>query len=130
MPFHFGDFVLDPGRRELRSMSKVFAVEPQVFDLLEFLIRNRARVVSKDDLLSAVWGGRIVSDLAIAARINAARQAVGDDGREQRFIRTIPRKGFRFVGEGVGGGGRSDGELASAATKGLQQAAHHLLPHE
>jgi DNA-binding winged helix-turn-helix (wHTH) protein/pimeloyl-ACP methyl ester carboxylesterase len=99
LPFHFGDFVLDPGRRELRSGSKVFAVEPQVFDVLEFLIRNRARVVSKDDLLATVWGGRIVSDSAIAARINAARQAVGDDGREQRFIRTIPRKGFRFVGE-------------------------------
>jgi DNA-binding winged helix-turn-helix (wHTH) protein/pimeloyl-ACP methyl ester carboxylesterase len=99
MLFHFGNFVLDPQRRELRSGAKVLAVEPQVFDLLEFLIRNRARVVSKDDLLAAVWGGRIVSDSAIAARINAARQAVGDDGREQRFIRTFPRKGFRFVGE-------------------------------
>jgi DNA-binding winged helix-turn-helix (wHTH) protein/pimeloyl-ACP methyl ester carboxylesterase len=99
LPFHFGEFVLDPGPRELRSGSKVFAVEPQVFDLLEFLIRNRARVVSKDDLLAVVWGGRIVSDSAIAARINAARQAIGDDGREQRLIRTIPRKGFRFVGE-------------------------------
>ena len=99
MLFHLGNFVLDPGRRELRSGTKVLAVEPQVFDLLEFLIRNRTRVVSKDDLLAAVWGGRIVSDSAIAARINAARQALGDNGREQRFIRTIPRKGFRFVGE-------------------------------
>jgi DNA-binding winged helix-turn-helix (wHTH) protein/pimeloyl-ACP methyl ester carboxylesterase len=77
----------------------VVAVEPQVFDLLEFLIRNRDRVVSRDDLLAAVWGGRVVSDSAIAARINAARQAIGDDGREQRFIRTVARKGFRFVAE-------------------------------
>ncbi len=99
MLFHLGNLVLDPGRRELRSGTRVLAVEPQVFDMLEFLIRNRARVVSKDDLLAAVWGGRIVSDSAIAARINAARQALGDNGREQRFIRTIPRKGFRFVGE-------------------------------
>lgn len=99
MPFYFGGFVLDPDRRELRSGAKLLAVEPQVFDLLEFLIRNRDRVVSRDDLLEAVWGGRIVSDSAIAARINAVRHAIGDDGREQRFIRTIVRKGFRFVGE-------------------------------
>jgi DNA-binding winged helix-turn-helix (wHTH) protein/pimeloyl-ACP methyl ester carboxylesterase len=99
LPFHCGDFVLDPERRELRSGGRAVPVEPQVFDLLEFLIRNRNRVVSRDDLLAGVWGGRIVSDSAIAARINAARQAIGDDGREQRFIRTIARKGFRFIGE-------------------------------
>jgi DNA-binding winged helix-turn-helix (wHTH) protein/pimeloyl-ACP methyl ester carboxylesterase len=91
--------VLDPERRELRLGPDVVAVEPQVFDLLEFLIRNRDRVVSRDDLLAGVWGGRIVSDSAIAARINAARQAIGDDGREQRLIRTIARKGFRFVAD-------------------------------
>ena len=99
MPFHFGGFVLDPERRELRSGDKVLAVEPQVFDLLEFLIHRRERVVSRDDLLAAVWGGRIVSDSAIAARINAARRVIGDDGTQQRYIRTIVRKGFRFVGE-------------------------------
>jgi DNA-binding winged helix-turn-helix (wHTH) protein/pimeloyl-ACP methyl ester carboxylesterase len=99
LPFLCGDFVLDPGRRELRSGAGVVAVEPQVFDLLEFLIRNRDRVVSRDDLLAAVWGGRVVSDSAVAARINAARQALGDDGRDQRFIRTVARKGFRFVAE-------------------------------
>jgi DNA-binding winged helix-turn-helix (wHTH) protein/pimeloyl-ACP methyl ester carboxylesterase len=114
LPFHFGEFVLDPGRRELRSGRKVFAVEPQVFDLLEFLIRNRARVVSKDDLLAAVWDGRIVSDSAIASRINAVRQAIGDDGREQRLIRTIPRKGFRFVGEVREGGAAPTAGLPSA----------------
>ncbi len=104
MTFHFGGLVLDGDRRELRLGDKVFAVEPQVFDLLEFLVRNRHRVVSKDDLLAGVWGGRIVSEFAIAARINAARRAIGDDGREQRWIRTVARRGFRFVGEVREGG--------------------------
>jgi len=97
--FVFGDLTLDGVRRELRSGSTVLAIEPQVFDLLEFLIRNRERVVSRDDLLAAVWNGRIVSDSAIDARINAARRAIGDDGERQRWIRTIARKGFRFVGD-------------------------------
>jgi DNA-binding winged helix-turn-helix (wHTH) protein len=68
-------------------------------DILVFLIRNRDRVVSKDDLLTAVWNGRIVSESAIAARINAVRRAVGDDGEQQRWIRTVVRRGFRFVGD-------------------------------
>jgi TolB-like protein len=81
-------------------------LEPQAFDLLEYLIRNRERVVSRDDLLAAIWGGRIVSDSAMATRINAARCAVGDTGKAQRLIKTVPRKGIRFVGivqeEGAG----------------------------
>jgi pimeloyl-ACP methyl ester carboxylesterase/DNA-binding winged helix-turn-helix (wHTH) protein len=91
--------VLDAQRREFRSGGTLIAIEPQVFDLLRFLIGNRDRVVSRDDLLAAVWGGRVVSDSAIAARINAARRAVGDSGEHQRWIRTIARKGFRFVGD-------------------------------
>jgi adenylate cyclase len=98
LAFYFGDMVLDTERRELRSGSKSLALEPLVFDLLEFLIRNRDRVVSKDELLTGVWGGRIVSDSAIGARINAARRAICDDGSQQRWIRTVARKGFRFVG--------------------------------
>src|SRR5262247_2066036 len=90
--------VLDTERRELRSGSKSVALEPLVFDLLQFLIRNRDHVVSRDELLAGVWGGRIVSDSAIGARINAARRAICDDGDQQRWIRTIARKGFRFVG--------------------------------
>ena len=74
-------------------------IEPQVFDLLEFIIRNRDRVVSRDDLLEAVWHGRIVSESTLSSRINAARVAVADDGTAQRLIRTLPRKGVRFVGE-------------------------------
>jgi DNA-binding winged helix-turn-helix (wHTH) protein len=72
-------------------------VEPQVFDLLIYLVQNRDRVVSKDDLIASVWGGRIVSDSTLTSRINAARKAVGDSGGSQKVIRTIARKGLRFV---------------------------------
>jgi TolB-like protein len=96
--YQFEDFCLDAELRELRRGSDVVALEPQVFDLLEHLIRNRERVVSKDDLIAAVWNGRIVSESALTTRINAARTAVGDSGKKQRLIRTLPRKGVRFVG--------------------------------
>jgi adenylate cyclase len=97
--FLFDDFLLDPGRCELRRGENIIAVEPGVFDLLVYLLVNRDRVVSRDDLIAAVWNGRIVSESTLASRINAARQALADSGEEQRLIRTIPRKGFRFVGE-------------------------------
>ena len=83
----------------LGRSSYLAPVEPRVFDLLEFLIRNRDHVVSKDDLIATVWNGRIISESALTTRINAARQAVADSGEQQRLIRTVPRKGFRFVGE-------------------------------
>lgn len=95
----FGNFMLDTGRRELRRDGREVAVEPQVFDLLELLIRRRDAVVSRDELIEQIWKGRIVSESAMASRINAARSAIGDNGAEQRLIKTIPRKGFRFVGE-------------------------------
>jgi class 3 adenylate cyclase/predicted ATPase len=98
MLYFFENFVLDPARRELRRGNALIAVQPQVFDLLEYLIANRHRVVSKDDILGAVWGGRIVSESALTTRVNATRTAVDDDGDQQRLIRTIPRKGIRFVG--------------------------------
>ena len=86
-------------RRELRRGHELVAVEPQVFDLLAHLIRHRDRVVSKDDLLATIWQGRVVSESALFNRINSARKAIGDSGEEQRLIKTLPRKGLRFVGE-------------------------------
>jgi TolB-like protein len=94
----FDDFILDTDRRELRRGPDVVPTAPQVFDLLDYLIRHRERVVSKDDLISAIWNGRIVSDAALTTRLNAARAAIDDDGDKQRLIKTLPRKGFRFVG--------------------------------
>ena len=99
MQFVFDDYVLDLGRRELTRGSAAVATGPQVFDLLVYLIQNREHVVSKDDLLDAVWGGRIVSESTLTSHINAVRKAIGDSGEEQRLVRTIARKGFRFVGE-------------------------------
>ena len=98
MQFLFEDHVLDIDRRELRRGAQQIPVGPQVFDLLVYLVQNRERVVTKDDLLDAVWSGRFVSESNLTTRINAARKAIGDTGEEQRLIRTVPRKGFRFVG--------------------------------
>ena len=100
MRYLFEGFAFDTDRRELRRGADVVSVAPQVFDLLDYLIRNRERVVSKDDLISAIWNGRIVSDAALTTRLNIARGVIGDTGHEQRLIKTLPRKGFRFVGPG------------------------------
>src|SRR5215467_3995345 len=99
MQYRFGDYVLDVACRELRRNGTLIALEPQVFDVLTHLIRHRDRVVTKDDLLGAVWQGRIVSESTLTSRINAARRAIGDTGEAQTFIRTVARKGIRFVGE-------------------------------
>src|SRR5215510_12799599 len=96
--FLFAEQVLDVEQRELRRGDELIAVEMHVFDMLVHLVRNRHRVVIKDDLIAAVWGGRIVSESTLTSRINAVRRAVGDNGDEQRLIRTIARKGVRFVG--------------------------------
>jgi len=97
--FMFADYVLDRERRELTLRGQVVSVGPQVFDLLLHLVGTRDRVVSKDELLQAVWGGRIVSESTITSHINAVRKAIGDTGGEQRLVRTVARKGFRFVGD-------------------------------
>lgn len=99
MKLAFGEYVLDKERRELGRSGAQIAIEPQVFDLLLYLVQNRDRVVSKDDLLASVWCGRIVSEFALASRVAGARQAIGDSGERQQFIRTYARKGFRFVGD-------------------------------
>jgi len=95
--YQFSDYEVDVGQRELRHAGRVVAIEPQVFDLLAFLIANSERLVTKDELLAAVWEGRVVSESAMTTRINAARCAVGDNGREQRLIKTLRGKGFRFI---------------------------------
>src|SRR5260370_36633033 len=96
--YSFQDFVLDTDQRELRRGPTVVPIAPLAFDLLEFLIRNRERVLTKDDLIASIWNGRIVSESALGTCINAARSAINDTGEEQRLIRTLPRKGMRFVG--------------------------------
>lgn len=99
MTFQFGDYVLDPDRRELSRGTETVAMGPQVFDLLLYLVTNREHVVSKDRIFDAVWDGRVVSESTLASHINAVRKAIGDSGQDQRLIRTVARKGFRFVGE-------------------------------
>ncbi|HEY7265441.1 MAG TPA: alpha/beta fold hydrolase [Trebonia sp.] len=95
--FVFGDCELDLGRFELRRAGQLRPVEPQVFDLLAVLIRERDRVVPKEELLDTVWGNRFVSESALTSRVKAARQAIGDDGRSQRLIRTAHGRGYQFV---------------------------------
>jgi TolB-like protein/tetratricopeptide (TPR) repeat protein len=126
MRYVFEDFVLDADCRELLCGTERIAVEPQVFDLLHYLIRNRDHVVSKDDLIASVWSGRAVSDSALSTRLNAARLALGDNGEEQRLIRTLPRKGLRFVAtvrEEPGASGRG-----SPASGLLDRASIAVLP--
>ena len=98
MQFIFDNQTLDTERRELLRDGAPIPVQPQVFDLLVYLVQNRGRVVSKEDLIGQVWDGRTVSDSTFTSRVNAARTAVGDSGRDQKLIRTISRKGLRFVG--------------------------------
>lgn len=110
--YFFDDCSLDTELRELRRSTNLVPVEPQIFDLLLFLIRNRTRVVSKDDLIEHVWNGRIVSESALYSRITAVRQAIGDTGEAQRLIRTVARKGLRFVGQVREGERSPDGGAA------------------
>jgi TolB-like protein len=97
--FIFSNHVLDTNRQELSCGGEGVPIEPQVFNLLQYLLENRDRVVSKDDLFDKIWEGRIVSESTLTSRINAVRKAVGDSGRDQHLVRTIARKGFRFVGD-------------------------------
>ena len=99
MIYFFENHSLDTDRRELRRGARIIAIGPQVFDVLEYLIRNRERVVSNDDLIEGIWKGRIVSESTLSSRITAARQAIGDSGEQQNYIRTLPRKGYRFIAQ-------------------------------
>jgi len=125
LPFLFEEYVLDPFRRELRRAGELVALEPQVFDLIHFLVQERERVVSKDDLIHAIWKDRIVSESTLTSRINAARRAVGDSGEAQRLIRTVTRKGFRFVGEV-----REEGQDSARAPSRLPAALESPPPNQ
>jgi adenylate cyclase len=111
----FDNCSLDIGQRELRRDGIAIPLQPQVFDVLEYLIRHRDRVVTKDDLISAIWNGRIVSESSLTSRINAARAAIGDSGEAQRLIKTLPRKGIRFVGGVREEGTRTEDPLQSSS---------------
>jgi TolB-like protein len=99
MVYRFEDFSFDTERCELRKGERIIALEPQVYAVLRLLIENRGRLVTRDDLIEQVWNGRFVSDSTVSSRIKSARQAIADDGDAQRLIKTLPKLGFRFVGE-------------------------------
>jgi len=99
MIYKFGQFELDLAAVELRADGKALSLEPQVFALLALLIENSERLVSKDEIIEKVWDGRIVTDAAVASRVKTARQALGDDGKSQQFIKTLHGQGYRFVGK-------------------------------
>jgi TolB-like protein/Tfp pilus assembly protein PilF len=99
MVVRFGEIELDLDRYELRRSDKLQAIEPKAFDLLVYLIENRSRVVSKDEIYEKIWDGRLISEATLTSCINAARTAIGDSGRRQQFIRTIPRRGYTFIAD-------------------------------
>ena len=137
MTFAFAECELDPARQELRRAGEVIHVEPQVFKLLLLLIENRDRIVSKDEILDAVWDGRIVSEAALSSRINAVRRAIGDNGNDQALVRTLHKRGFRFIGQvrtiadpaaRASAGLRADAERAGIPAASLGGAGHMDVP--
>src|SRR4051794_29086030 len=99
MQYQFTEFEIDLSQQELRRLGEAVHIEPQVFDLIVHLVRNRDRIVSKDELIETIWNGRIISEAALSSRINGARRALGDNGNDQALIRTLHKRGFRFVGD-------------------------------
>lgn len=97
--YRFAQFEIDPGRHEVRRAGDSVHIEPQVFDLIVHLMRNRDRIVSKDELIETIWNGRIISEAALSSRVNGARRALGDNGNDQVFIKTLHKRGFRFVAD-------------------------------
>jgi TolB-like protein len=123
MIYTFGHFELDLAAFELRSHGKAASLEPQVFALLALLVENRERLVSKDEIVEKVWDGRVVSDAAVASRVKSARQALGDDGKSQQFIKTIHGQGYRFVAQAR----ISRGASAAPTAERREGEAQHVL---
>lgn len=128
MRYLFEDYAFDADRRELHLRGEAVRIAPQVFDLLDYLIRNRDRLVTKDDLICAVWNGRAVSDAALTTRLNAVRTAIGDTGEEKRIIKTMPRRGFRFVAAVREDHGRAGEAAGGAAQNGDQPPKRGKAP--
>jgi len=97
--YRVAQFEIDPTRHEVRRAGESVHIEPQVFDLIVHLMRNRDRIVSKDELIETIWNGRIISEAALSSRVNGARRVLGDNGNDQVFIRTLHKRGFRFVAD-------------------------------
>jgi TolB-like protein/Tfp pilus assembly protein PilF len=125
LDFRFADFEIDVARHELRRAGAVVHIEPQVFDLIVHLVKNRERIVSKDELIETIWQGRIISEAALSSRISAARRALGDSGNDQSLIRTLHKRGFRFVGdvEEVAAAAAVAAAVAAAEAAAAQPAA-------
>ena len=129
MLYRFGPFVLDLARFELRADGEPCRVEPQVFSLIALLVENRERLVSRDEIIEKIWDGRIVSDAAISSRIKSARQALGDDGKAQRYIRTIHNQGLRFVAPVQAARDDSAARIESIESAAVASArAHRPMP--
>jgi len=129
MRYKFDQFELDTLAQELLRLGKAQRIEPQVFDLIAYFAANPGRLIGQDELLGAVWQGRIVSDSAIAARISAARKAIGDDGKRQRLIKTVPRRGFRFLAEVAAIDDDRAVPIATIAASAEQREDHHQHIH-
>src|SRR6516164_4195235 len=132
----FGDCELSVERIELRRAGKIVDMEPQVFGVLAYLLRHRERVVPKTELLDQIWGNRFVTESALSSRIKSARRAVGDTGRDQRIIKTIHGRGYRFVADvhnhpafpRAAHGQVSTADLAAEGTKGTEDTGSATMP--
>jgi TolB-like protein len=126
MIYAFGPYELDLATVELRAGGKLVDLEPQVFALLALLVANSERVVSKDEIIEKVWDGRVVSDAAVSSRVKTARQALGDDGKSQQFIRTLHGNGYRFVAKARVQRAATPAIEANDADPGLVELVHRL----
>jgi TolB-like protein len=129
LDFNFGEFEIDVARHELRRAGAAVHIEPQVFDLIVHLVKNRDRIVSKDELIDTIWHGRSISEAALSSRISAARRALGDTGSDQGLIRTVHKRGFRFVGTVADSAARAGpAEAKEAPARAPADDAPELVP--